>query len=94
MGVFYYKGVSLSHISNGVSQRWSSLELVANESGRKHSFECNKNYFLLKLLPDKIQVMNIQKCSFLETRELDSCISKLKNPIRLSFKTQESSLLN
>ena len=32
---------SLSHSSNGVSQRWSQLELVAfYESARKESFDC------------------------------------------------------
>ena len=81
-------------LSNLVSQRWSSLELVANESAHKQSFHCDKNYFLLKRLSDKIQVMNIQNCSFLVTQKLDSCIWRLKNPIRLSIKTQESSLLN
>ena len=30
---------SLSHSSNGVSQRWSKLELVAYESGRKENFD-------------------------------------------------------
>ena len=33
---------SLSHSSNGVSQRWSQLELVAfYESARKESFDCS-----------------------------------------------------
>ena len=32
---------SLSHSSNGVSQRWSQLELVAfYEGARKESFDC------------------------------------------------------
>ena len=31
---------SLSDNSNGVSQRWSQLELVAFESGRRESFDC------------------------------------------------------
>jgi len=31
---------SLSHSSNGASQRWSLLELIAYESGRKESFDC------------------------------------------------------
>ena len=31
---------SLSHSSNGVSQRWFLLELIAYESGRKESFDC------------------------------------------------------
>ena len=31
---------SLSDISNGVSQKWSQLELVAYESGRKESVDC------------------------------------------------------
>ena len=31
---------SLSDKSNGVSQRWSELELVAYESGRKESLDC------------------------------------------------------
>ena len=30
---------SLSHSSNGVSQRWFLLELIAYESGRKESFD-------------------------------------------------------
>ena len=30
---------SLSHKSNGVSQRWSRLELVAYQSGRKENFD-------------------------------------------------------
>ena len=30
----------LSHSSNGVSQRWFVLELIAYESGRKESFDC------------------------------------------------------
>ena len=34
---------SLSHNSNGVSQRRSSLELVVYESGRKESFDCKQN---------------------------------------------------
>ena len=32
---------SLSHSSNGFSQRWSyKLDLIAYESGRKESFDC------------------------------------------------------
>ena len=31
---------SVTHSSNRVSQRWSYLELVAYESGRKESFNC------------------------------------------------------
>ena len=31
---------SLRHNSNGVSQTWSLLELIAYESGRKESFDC------------------------------------------------------
>ena len=33
---------TLSHCSNGVSQKWSQIELdVAYESGRKEIFDCN-----------------------------------------------------
>ena len=35
---FAYESFTL-HSSNGVSQRWSQLELVAHESGRKESFD-------------------------------------------------------
>ena len=44
MGAVAYESFllkSLSDISNGVSQRWSQLELVAYESGRKESVDCN-----------------------------------------------------
>ena len=43
--VFYscFSSLSISHSSNGALQGWSSLELVAYESGRKESFECSLN---------------------------------------------------
>ena len=37
---------SLSHSSNRVSQRWSQLELVAYDSGRKESLDCIALYFI------------------------------------------------
>ena len=43
MGAVAYESFSiqsLSHSSNGVSQRWSLLELDAYESGRKENFNC------------------------------------------------------
>ena len=41
---------SLKTKENGVSQRWSYVELVAYESGHKESFDCrNKNSSILHL---------------------------------------------
>ena len=37
---------SLSRSSNGVLQKWSKLELVAYESGRKESFDCSHDDFI------------------------------------------------
>ena len=45
----HYK-YSLSHSSNGVSQRWPLVELVAYKSGRKESFDCTINQSNLRNL--------------------------------------------